>query len=131
MRVAVLADIHGNLPALEAVLGEVDAAGADAIVLAGDMTVGPLQAETLDLLASLGERAIGVRGNCERTLVEVSGGASRPTGAAHEPGVIWSRASSSPASSATTWPPCRSPSASTSMGSARSCFAPPPPAPMG
>jgi 3',5'-cyclic AMP phosphodiesterase CpdA len=62
MRVAVLADIHGNLPALEAVLGEVDAAGADAIVLPGDMTVGPLQAETLDLLASLGERAhLGAR----------------------------------------------------------------------
>ena len=43
MRVAVLADIHGNLPALEAVLREVDAAGAEAVVLAGDMTVGPLQ----------------------------------------------------------------------------------------
>jgi hypothetical protein len=90
MRVAVLADIHGNLPALEAVLGEVDAAGADAIVLAGDITVGPLQAETLDLLASLGERAIWVRGNCERNLVEVYDGTYQPTGAAHEPGVIWS-----------------------------------------
>jgi diadenosine tetraphosphatase ApaH/serine/threonine PP2A family protein phosphatase len=33
MRVAALADIHGNLPALEAVLREVDAAGVDAIVL--------------------------------------------------------------------------------------------------
>jgi hypothetical protein len=30
MRVAVLADIHGNLPALDAVLGEVEAAGVDA-----------------------------------------------------------------------------------------------------
>jgi predicted phosphodiesterase len=90
MRVAVLADIHGNLPALEAVLGEVDAVGADAIVLPGDMTVGPLQAETLDLLASLGERAIWVRGNCERNLVEVHDGTYQPTGAAHEPGVIWS-----------------------------------------
>ena len=57
MRVAVLADIHGNLPALEAVLGEGDAIGADVIVLPGDMTVGPLQSETLDLLAALGERA--------------------------------------------------------------------------
>jgi predicted phosphodiesterase len=90
MRVAVLADIHGNLPALEAVLGEVDAVGADAIVLPGDMTVGPLQAETLDLLASLGERAIWVRGNCERDLVEVYDGSYQPTGAAHERGVIWS-----------------------------------------
>lgn len=89
MRVAVLADIHGNLPALEAVLREVDAAGADTIVLAGDMTVGPLQPETLDLLASLGQRAIWVRGNCERTVVEVFDGHYRATGAAHEPGVIW------------------------------------------
>jgi predicted phosphodiesterase len=35
MGVAVLADVHGNLSALEAVLPDVDAAGADAIVLAG------------------------------------------------------------------------------------------------
>jgi putative phosphoesterase len=88
VRVAVLADIHGNLPALEAVLRDVDAAGADAIVLAGDMTVGPLQAETLDLLNSLGEKVIWVRGNCERAVVEVFDGSYRPTGAAHEPGVI-------------------------------------------
>jgi predicted phosphodiesterase len=90
MRVAALADIHGNLPALEAVLREVDAAGADALVLPGDMTVGPLQAETLDLLESLGEKAIWVRGNCERTVVEVFDGRYQPTGAAHEPGTIWS-----------------------------------------
>jgi putative phosphoesterase len=90
MRVAALADIHGNLPALEAVLREVDAAGADALVLPGNMTVGPLQAETLDLLESLGEKAIWVRGNCERTVVEVFDGRYQPTGAAHEPGTIWS-----------------------------------------
>ncbi len=89
MRVAVLADIHGNLPALEAVLADVDAADVDAIVLAGDMTVGPLQAETLDLLASLGERAIWVGGNCERNLVEVVDGTFKQTGAAHEPATIW------------------------------------------
>jgi len=89
VRVAVLADIHGNLPALEAVLRDVEAAGADAIVLAGDMTIGPLQAETLDALASLGEKAIWLRGNCERAVVEVFDGRYRPTGAAHEPGVVW------------------------------------------
>ena len=33
MRVAVLADIHGNVPALDAVLNDIDAAGVDAIVL--------------------------------------------------------------------------------------------------
>jgi Icc-related predicted phosphoesterase len=48
VHVAVLADIHGNLPALDAVLGEVDVAGADAIVVNGDIAVGPMPAETLD-----------------------------------------------------------------------------------
>ncbi len=89
MRVAVLADIHANLPALEASLHDVDAAGVDVIVLPGDMTIGPLQADTLDLLSSLGERAIWVRGNCERNLVEVYDGTYQPTGGPHEPGVIW------------------------------------------
>ena len=36
MRVAVLADIHGNLPALDAVLRDVEAAGVDRVVLGGD-----------------------------------------------------------------------------------------------
>lgn len=42
MRVAVLADIHGNLPALEAVLRDVEAAGVDAVVLGGDLADGPM-----------------------------------------------------------------------------------------
>ena len=41
MRVAVLADVHGNLPALEAVLDDIDAVGVDAIVLDGDVATGP------------------------------------------------------------------------------------------
>ncbi|GAA4727960.1 metallophosphoesterase family protein [Phytohabitans rumicis] len=69
MRVAVLTDIHGNLPALDAVLEEVDAAGVDAIVLNGDLASGPMPAQTLDRLAALGDRAIWVRGNADRELV--------------------------------------------------------------
>lgn len=68
MRIAVLADIHGHLPALDAVLREVDAADVDTIVLNGDMTTGPMPAQTLDRLADLGERARWVHGNCEREL---------------------------------------------------------------
>ena len=68
MRVAVLADIHGNLPALDAVLADVAAAGADAIVLNGDMATGPMPAQTLERLAGLGDGAVWVRGNCEREL---------------------------------------------------------------
>jgi predicted phosphodiesterase len=78
MRVAVLADIHGNLPALEAVLAEVDAAGVDRIVLNGDLATGPMPAETLDRLAELGDRAIWVRGNCERELAAACDGRLSP-----------------------------------------------------
>jgi len=69
-RVAVLADIHGNLPALEAVLADVERAGVDLIVLNGDLADGPFPVETLDLLAGLGDRALWLRGNGDRWLVE-------------------------------------------------------------
>jgi putative phosphoesterase len=64
--VAVLSDIHGVLPALEAVLAEPDVRAADLVVLTGDLAAGPLPVPTLDLLASLGERAVWVRGNGDR-----------------------------------------------------------------
>jgi predicted phosphodiesterase len=69
MRVAVLADIHGNLPALEAVLAEPDVGSADRVVLLGDIALGPMPGETLDVLAALGERAVWVHGNCEREVM--------------------------------------------------------------
>lgn len=74
MRIAVLSDIHGVLPALEAVLAEPDVAAADLLVLTGDMAAGPQPVETLDLLVSLGERALWVNGNADRELVEVAHG---------------------------------------------------------
>ncbi|WP_248964138.1 metallophosphoesterase family protein [Sphaerisporangium perillae] len=74
MRVAVLSDIHGVLPALEAVLAEPDVAAADLIVLTGDVAAGPQPVETLDLLISLGRRALWVNGNADRELVEVAAG---------------------------------------------------------
>ena len=52
-RVAVLSDIHGVLPALEAVLAEPDVAAADLIVLTGDLAAGPQPVEVLDRLAAL------------------------------------------------------------------------------
>jgi predicted phosphodiesterase len=78
MRVAVLADIHGNLPALEAVLAEPDVAAADRLVLLGDIALGPMPAESLDLLASLGERAVWVHGNCEREMMTAYDGGEVP-----------------------------------------------------
>ncbi|MGV9805447.1 metallophosphoesterase family protein [Micromonospora chersina] len=73
-RVAVLSDIHGALPALEAVLAEPDVAAADLIVLTGDIADGPQPVEVLDRLAALGDRAVWVGGNGERELVAAHGG---------------------------------------------------------
>jgi putative phosphoesterase len=68
MRVAALYDVHGNLPALEAVLAEVDAEAPDAVVVGGDVASGPMPRETLELLRSLGDRVRFVRGNADRVL---------------------------------------------------------------
>lgn len=74
MSVAVLSDIHGVLPALEAVLDEPDVRDADRIVLTGDIAAGPMPVETLDLLRSLGDRVVWVRGNADRELVSLARG---------------------------------------------------------
>lgn len=74
VRIAVLADIHGNLPALRAVLAEVDRERVDAIVVAGDAVGGPLVRETLDLLAARSEPVRWVAGNSERETLAVCDG---------------------------------------------------------
>ena len=55
--VAVLSDVHGVLPVLDAVLAEPDVAGADLIVVTGDHASGPQPVEVLDRLVGLGDRA--------------------------------------------------------------------------
>src|SRR4051812_34677172 len=53
MRVAVLADIHGNLPACEAVLDDIARAAPDYIVAAGDLALrGAHPKETVELLVA-------------------------------------------------------------------------------
>ena len=72
MRIAVLSDIHGNLPALQAVLAEVDRERPDLVVNLGDSLSGPLQpAETADLLMARGGPVIA--GNHERQLLRLRG----------------------------------------------------------
>ncbi|MBB5823893.1 metallophosphoesterase family protein [Micromonospora carbonacea] len=73
-RVAVLSDVHGALPPLEAVLAEPDVAAADLIVLTGDIAAGPQPVEVLDLLAGLGDRVLWVGGNADRELVGARAG---------------------------------------------------------
>ena len=71
MRIAVLADIHGNLLALEAVIADLRTHKPDLVVNLGDHVSGPLwAAETADLLTSLAGW-IHIRGNHDRQLIEV------------------------------------------------------------
>jgi hypothetical protein len=46
LRVAALYDFHANLPALEAVVAEVERVSVDRIVIGGDVVPGPLPVET-------------------------------------------------------------------------------------
>lgn len=64
MRVAAISDVHGNLPALEAVLADVEREAVDEIVVVGDSVSGPWPAEVFDLLDAVGARI--VRGNADR-----------------------------------------------------------------
>lgn len=76
--VAVLSDIHAVLPALEAVLAEPEVRRADTIALTGDIVAGPQPNETMDLLLALGDRALWVRGNADREVVEAAKGFAEP-----------------------------------------------------
>jgi len=68
MKIAAISDIHGNLIALEAVLADIRARGADVVVNLGDMLSGALQPrETADRLIFLGLPTI--RGNHERQVL--------------------------------------------------------------
>jgi diadenosine tetraphosphatase ApaH/serine/threonine PP2A family protein phosphatase len=78
VRVAALYDVHGNLPALEAVLAEVEREQLDAIVLGGDFVFGPLPRATLDAMLSLGDRARFVLGNADRWFLDVYDGRVEP-----------------------------------------------------
>ena len=76
MRIAVLADIHGNLPALRAVLADVERESVESIVVAGDVAGGPLIRDSLELLAARHEPILWVRGNAEREAVAAFDGDS-------------------------------------------------------
>lgn len=68
MRLAVISDVHGNLPALDAVLDDIAASGADLTLNLGDILSGPLwPAETAQRLMALDLPTI--RGNHERQLL--------------------------------------------------------------
>jgi predicted phosphodiesterase len=65
-RVAALYDIHGNLPALEAVLGEVGEARVDLVLVGGDVFPGPMPRECLERLLALDTPTRFITGNGDR-----------------------------------------------------------------
>jgi putative phosphoesterase len=73
-RVAAIYDIHGNLPALEAVLDEILQAGATLIVVGGDVVPGPMPADTIAALASLDVPLRFIHGNGDREVLAVMRG---------------------------------------------------------
>jgi Calcineurin-like phosphoesterase superfamily domain len=74
MRVAAIYDIHANLPALEAVLGDIQQAKVDQIVVGGDVLPGPMPRETLEVLLALSIPMRFIYGNGERAVLELRAG---------------------------------------------------------
>jgi putative phosphoesterase len=67
--VAALYDIHGNLPALDAVIAELECEEPDAVVIGGDVAAGPLPVEVLERLHALPWPVHWLRGNADRAIV--------------------------------------------------------------
>jgi predicted phosphodiesterase len=69
MRLAALYDIHGNLPALEAVIADVRREGVDQLLVGGDVVPGPMPREMIEYLLALDIPAQYIRGNGDREVV--------------------------------------------------------------
>src|SRR5262245_43707341 len=74
IRVAALYDIHGNLPALEAVIQEVRGEGVDQIFVGSDVVSGPMPRETLKRLRDLDIPTQFIQGNADaEVLAQMAG----------------------------------------------------------
>lgn len=90
VRVAALYDIHGNLPALEAVLEEVRQARVDRIVVGGDVLPGPMPRETLSCLLGLEIPTQFILGNGEVAVLEhMAGRVPSAVPEAYRPIIRW------------------------------------------
>jgi predicted phosphodiesterase len=74
MRIAALYDIHGNLPALEAVLNEIRGERIDQIVVGGDVLPGPMPREAIDRLVDTRIPVACIRGNGDREVLAFMSG---------------------------------------------------------
>lgn len=107
MRVAAIYDIHGNLPALEAVLQEICDEKIEHIIIGGDVLPGPMPRETLERLRDLDPPAHFIYGNGDVAVLEQMTGkepASVPQ--AFRPVIRWSAEQLDPAHQQwlSTWP---------------------------
>jgi predicted phosphodiesterase len=82
MRAAAIYDIHGNLPALEAVLQDIRQAEVNQIIVGGDVLPGPMPRETIGCLLGLDIPVQFIQGNGDREVLAVMKGAE--TGAVPE-----------------------------------------------
>jgi predicted phosphodiesterase len=76
LRLAVLSDVHGNEPALEAVLAEIDRLNVVGILVTGDLTAGPSTRQTMRCLRERG--AVMIRGNTDANLLRLAEGSQPP-----------------------------------------------------
>jgi predicted phosphodiesterase len=88
--VAAIYDIHGNLPALEAVLAEIRTTRAELLIVGGDVLPGPMPRESLDLLLRFDLPTRFIVGNGDREVLQVM----RGSGATSVPeqfreGMLW------------------------------------------
>src|SRR5512140_3996141 len=67
--VAAIYDIHGNLPALDAVLAQIRDAGIDEVIVGGDVLPGPMPRETLDRLLAFELPVRFISGNGDRIVL--------------------------------------------------------------
>lgn len=90
MRVAALYDIHGNLPALEAVLQELRREDVERVVVGGDVVPGPMPRETLAALLAMEWPTEFIRGNGEAAVLDFMAG-REPAGvpAQYWPPIRW------------------------------------------
>jgi putative phosphoesterase len=71
MKLAIMADVHGNLPAFEAVLADMEQHRPEAILVAGDLVGGPDQNETTRRLQEFD--AWMIRGNSDTNVLRFAG----------------------------------------------------------
>jgi putative phosphoesterase len=89
MRIAALYDIHGNLPALEAVLDDVARSAVDRVIIGGDAVPGPMPKETLARLRHCPGRPQFIHGNGEVAVLREMEGADPEVPASVRPAIRW------------------------------------------